>query len=70
MNICDDGHDEIVYNPMGKLPVARGDRCPACNLVEQVHDKDDEIAELQQEIEDLQGERGDEDAEDDVNPLS
>ena len=44
MYLCEDGHDEIVYDQKN---------CPACELLKKISDQEDEIFELKEQIADL-----------------
>jgi len=56
MQMCDNGHDEIVYE---NTHYSQG--CPACNIIgdkdQTISDKDDQIEELTQEVNQLVNDR-------------
>ena len=45
MYLCDDGHDEIVYDQRN---------CPACELVQKISDQEDAIFYLKEKIKELE----------------
>ena len=46
MEICSNGHEEIVYDNSGKYRF----KCPMCELVEEIDDKDKEILTIKNEL--------------------
>lgn len=47
MTLCEDGHDEIVYDSRN---------CPACELLKKISDLEDQVYELKEEIDVLKAE--------------
>ena len=47
MEICDDNHEEIVFERAGKYG-----RCPLCKAVERINDLEEDLGEAREEIND------------------
>jgi predicted nucleic acid-binding Zn-ribbon protein len=47
MNLCSNGHDEVCYDAL---------ECPACQLNEEIAERDKQIVELEKKVEKLEDE--------------